>query len=63
MSQKIKNALVSVSDKENLISILKILNKDEILSLSDTDINAFFIFNFILNIFLNFPIKRFIFIN
>ena len=27
MNQKIKNALISVSDKENLISILKILKK------------------------------------
>ena len=27
MNQKIKNALISVSDKDNLISILKVLKK------------------------------------
>ena len=55
MNLKIKNALVSVSDKDNLISLLKIFmkifNTVIKLSLSETDTQAFLIFKFIIKFF------------
>ena len=65
MKTKIKNALISVSDKENLIPLLKVppelmilmlnllsdFNNGIKFSLSDTEIRAFFILVFVIKFF------------